>query len=388
MIGADDIVRAIAILSWAVVIWRGLRARSLDETWWACVLLALTTTLSITSNAQLLADVTGVGALATLLANGSAVLAAALLVRWQSLASIRADHAPLPLPLLVGCTGAVLAGLVATWLSASHAADTPATHPAVALHWLLLHAALLAAVSVVGLGKLREVRELPLSGVRTATMFLLFAAACLGTSAGLGVLTQAVALTGVPPSGPLPHLTALLQGVSVVLFLVGVSTPLARQATVAGLTDEVRALGTWLGCPDVELAADEPGRSSGFRLFPLLVEIRDRMWELQQDVDRRDVAAATAHARRLRLTGTSARAFVAAVCLEIGLAAEAADPDPRSADPADLSRLGGGRTPAEEARWLAAITRVRRAHDVTAAARRIRGHAVPARSVGDEAGGS
>jgi hypothetical protein len=328
-----------------------------------------------------------VSALATLVANLSAVLAAALLVRWQSLASIRADQGPFPLPVLVGCTGVVLAGLVATWLSAPHSADTPATHPAVALHWLLLHAALLVAVSVLGRAKLREVRTLPLSGLRTATTVLLFAAACLGTSAALGVVTQAVALGGTPPSGPLPHLTALLQGVFVVLFLIGVSVPLVRPASVAGLADEVHALGTWLGIADIELASAEPGRAPGFELFPLLVEIRDRMWELQQNIDRRDVAAATVHARRSRLTGTSARAFITAVCLEIGLAAEADDPEARSADPADLSRLGGGRVPAEEARWLAAITRVRRTQDVSAAARRIRGQVVPVRGAGDEESG-
>lgn len=376
MIAADDVVRAIAILCWAVVIWRGLRARSLDETWWACLLLALTTTVSIMSNAQLLADVTGVSALATLVANTTAVLSAALLVRWQALASTRADDGPIPLPALVGCTGVVVTGLVATWLSAPHSADTPATHPAVALHWLLLHAGLLAAVSVVGVAKLREVRVLPLSELRTAAVFLLFAAACLGTGSALGVVTQAVAVAGTPPAGPLPHLTALLQGVFVVLFLAGISLPLIRRAHPSGIADEVGALATWLGCPDVEPAPDEPGRAPGFELFPLLVEIRDRMWALQQHVGRRDVAAAVAHARRLRLGGVTARAFATAVCLEIGLAAESDDPDSRSADPADLSRLGGGRTPAEEARWLAAIARVRRTQDVSRAARRIAAHTV------------
>ena len=131
MISADDVVRAIAILCWAAVIWRGIRARRLDETWWACLLLALGATVTITSNAQLLADLTGVSALATLVANVTAVLAAAVLVRWQAQASIRADHRPVPLPVLVGCTGVALTGLVATWLSAPHGSAASATHPAV-----------------------------------------------------------------------------------------------------------------------------------------------------------------------------------------------------------------------------------------------------------------
>ena len=376
MITADDVVRAIAILCWAVVIWRGVRARRLDETWWACLLLAVTTTVTITSNAQLLADLTGVSALATLLANVAAVLAAAVLVRWQAQASIRADHRPVPLPALVGCTGVALAGLVATWLSAPHAAATPATHPAVALHWLLLHTALLAAVAVVGVAKVREVRALPLSSVRSATLLLLCAAASLGLASALGVATQAAALAGTAPAGALPQLTLVLQAVFVVLFLAGVSMPLLRPAQSSGIADEVGALAGWLGCPEIEPVPDGSGQVGAFRLFPLLVEIRDRMWELQQHVDRRQVAAAAAHARRLRLSATSSRAFTVAVCLELGLAAEESEPDGRSADPADLSRLGGGHTPAEEARWLATITRVRRTQDVAAAARRIAAHTV------------
>jgi hypothetical protein len=376
MITADDVVRAIAILCWAVVIWRGVRARRLDETWWACLLLAGTTTVTITSNAQLLADLTGVSALATLVANVAAVLAAAVLVRWQAQASIRADHRPVPLPALVGCTGAVLTGLVATWLSAPHAAATPATHPAVALHWLLLHTALLAVVAVVGVAKVREVRALPLSSMRSATLLLLCAAASLGLASALGVTTQAAALAGTAPAGPLPQLTLVLQAVFVVLFLAGVSIPLLRPAQSGGIADEVGALAAWLGCPEIEPVPDGSGQVGAFRLFPLLVEIRDRMWELQQHVDRRQVAAAAAHARRLRLSATSARAFTVAVCLELGLAAEESEPDGRSADPADLSRLGGGRTPGEEARWLAAITRVRRTQAVAAAARRIAAHTV------------
>lgn len=387
MISVDDSVRALAILAWAVVIWRGVRARSLDETWWSCVLLAFAATVTITSNAQLLADVTGVSALATLLANVSAVLAAALLVRWQALASIRADHGPFPIPALVGCAGVAVAGLVVTWLSAPHSPDTAATHPAIALHWLTVHAALLAASSVVGLAKLREVRALPPSGIRAATTFLLAAAACLSLASALGVVMAVAALAGTPPSGPLPHLVAQLRGACVLLFLAGISAPLIRPAATAGIADEVGALASRLGCPEVELAPDVSGTAPGLRLFPLVVEIRDRMWELQQRVDRRDVAAATAHARRLRLTGTSARAFTTAACLEVGLAAEAEDPDGRSADPADLSRLGGGRTPAEEARWLATITRVRRTQDVAGAARRIRGHVVSVRGTRAEGGG-
>jgi hypothetical protein len=374
MITADDVARAIAILCWAVVIWRGVRARHLDETWWACLLLALTTTVTITSNAQLLADLTGVGALATLVANVTAVLAAAVLVRWQAQASIRADHRPVPLAALVGCTGVAVAGLLATWLSAPHAATTPATHPAVALHWLLLHAALLVVVAVVGLAKLREVRALPLSSMRSATLLLLGGAASLGLASVLGVMTQVTALAGTAPTGPFPQLTQLLQAAFVVLFLTGVSIPLLRPAQSGGAADEVAALAVWLGCPEVEPVPDGSGQVGAFRLFPLLVEIRDRMWELQQHVDRRQVAAAAAHARRLRLSGTSARAFTVAVCLQLGLAAEESEPDGRSADPADLSRLGGGRTLAEEARWLAAITRARRTQDVSAAARRIAAH--------------
>jgi hypothetical protein len=375
MITADDVVRAIAILCWAVVIWRGIRARRLDETWWACVLLAVGATVSITSNAQLLADLTGVSAVATLVANTTAVLAAAVLVRWQAQASIRADHRPVPLPALVGCTGVALTGLVATWLSAPHATSASATHPAVALHWLVLHAALLVVVVVVGAAKVREVRALPLSSMRSATMLLLLAAASLGLASVAGVATQVAALAGTAPTGPLPHLTVLLQAVFVVLFLAGVSIPLLRPArSGAGVADEVGALAAWLGCPEIDPAPD--GGVGAFRLFPVLVEIRDRMWELQQHVERGQVAAAVAHARRLRLSGTSARAFTVAVCLQLGLAAEEAEPDGRSADPADLSRLGGGRTPAEEARWLAAITRVRRTQDVAAAARRIAAHTV------------
>ncbi|MGI5126418.1 DUF6545 domain-containing protein [Pseudonocardia sp. CA-107938] len=363
MITADDVVRAIAILCWGVVILRGVRARRLDETWWACLLLAVTTTVTIASNAQLLADLTGIGALATLLADVTAVLAAAVLVRGLAHASVRADHRPVPAAAVVGGTAVAVVGLVATWLSAPHSASTSATHPAVALHWLLLHTALLAAVSVIGLAKLREVRVLPLSSVRSATVLLLFAAACLGLASALGVLTQVAALTGTEPAGPLPHLTLLLQSAFVVLFLVGVTMPLLRPAHSGGVVDEVAALADWLGCPRVEAPSEG--------LFPVLVEIRDRMWELQQHLDRAQVAAAAVHARRLRLSGTSARAFTAAVCLQIGLSAEAADPDGRATDPADLSRLGGGRTPAEEARWLAAITRARRVRDVSGAARRI-----------------
>jgi len=377
MITADDVVRAIAILCWAVVIWRGVRARHLDETWWACLLLAVTTTVTIASNAQLLADFTGVSALATLVANVATVLAAAVLVRWQAQASIRADHRPVPLPVLVGGTGVALTGLVATWLSAPHAASTPATHPAIALHWLLLHTALLAVVAVVGVAKVREMRALPLSSVRSATLLLLFAAASLGLASVLGVMTQVAALAGTAPTGPLPHLTLLLQAVFVVLFLAGVAVPLLRPAQSGGIADEVGELAVWLGCPDVDPDVDPvPSGSGAFQLFPVLVEIRDRMWELQQHVDRRQVAAAAVHARRLRLSGGSARAFTVAVCLQLGLAAEESEPDGRSADPADLSRFGGGRTPAEEARWLAAITRVRRTQDVSAAARRITAHTV------------
>lgn len=139
MIPTDDLVRVVGIVCWVVVIGRGLRARTLNELWWACVLLAVVTTLAITSNAQWIADVTGVGALATLLSDVAAVGAAALVVRSQARSSGPTERAPVPATCSSRRSGARCWASWAPGLSAPHTADAAATHPTVALHWLLLH---------------------------------------------------------------------------------------------------------------------------------------------------------------------------------------------------------------------------------------------------------
>lgn len=88
-----------------------------------------------------------------------------------------------------------------------------------------------------------------------------------------------------------------------------------------------------------------------------VIDIRDRMWWLQRFVSPADLAAASRQARAEGLLfGTRARAYVAAACLHLAAERGGGNGQPVAPPPANLSRLGGGRTIGQEAYWLAAVS--------------------------------
>lgn len=369
----DNVFRVLSIAIWIAVIWRGLLARGLSELWWACVLLGITATLTISTTVEWFDTVTGHLWLSALVPNLAAVTAATLVVRWQ----IRVTHLLDPprgqQRALVVVLVAVLGVLSLTWFGAS--LSTPAqpgirwipsallNSSPMAAHWLIFYSFILATTISFTTAASRETRVLPPGELRLSLRMLIAAGVCLSGWAAFGVIRRVGALLGHPVI--VADLTDVLLVVFFVLFLTGVTLPLLRRKHQRGepgaVAADVTKLWNWIVPTSPADAGD---------LFPALIEIRDRMWVLQQWVTHDQLSAAAGLARRLGLIGTSARAFTAAVCLQMAMSA-AQSGLAHAADPADLSQLGGGRSPVQEAHWLAAIARARGDHDIAAAAAKI-----------------
>ncbi|NMI01652.1 DUF6545 domain-containing protein [Pseudonocardia acidicola] len=372
----ENVYRGIAVALWVAVLRRGLRASKLGASWWASVLLALVATLKIGSNAELFDRLTGHVWLSVLVANLAAAAAAALVVGSQLVAARppgRRGRRLVAVALVV-----VLVVMAATWFASPlHTPPGPGEtwiprvvlgDAAMATHWLVYHLFLLALAATFLCAGVREIRELPAGVSRQALVLVAASSLCAAAWAGGAVVVQAGELLGRPFP---PPATVLLNGLLVAffaLFLAGICLPVLRAARRRHDPEQVRRdvtrLWQWLtGRP----SGDHRRIITDDELFGLLVEVRDRMWLLQQWVGRDQLSAAAGVARRLGLVGEPGRAFTAAVCLEIGLTALAADAD-RAADPADLSRLGGGQSEKQEALWLAEVQRARTLHDAAAAA--------------------
>lgn len=379
----DNAFRVVSIAIWVAVIWRGVLARGLSELWWSCVLLAVITTLRIGSNVAWFDAVTGHIWLSVLVSNLAAVAAATLVVRWQTKVSYFAEAPRAHQQVLLAAMTTTMAVLVATWFAAPLATAPAAeetwipqsvlSDPFMAVHWLVYYLFLFAVMVVFTIAAGREVRALHRGELRFSLQMLIAAAACLLIWATVGIGMQIGDLFG--STSPLQMMSAanILLMVFFVLFLAGISLPLLRRdrrrREPGMVAQEVARLWWWIsGHTDDDI--EGPFVAEPDDLFPRLVEIRDRMWILQQWVPRQQFDAATHLARRLGLTGAGGRAFTAAVCLELGMSAAREDLA-RAIEPADLSKLGGGRSQVQEAQWLARISRARRAHDTEAAAVKI-----------------
>jgi hypothetical protein len=360
----EQLHRVVVVAAWiGMLIW-AYRGDSLGRWWCSAALLTAAATLSTPGTGGVVDTAVGLTGLSASVAHAAVTAAAGLALRAQlaaarptSTTAARASSAYL----LVAPTVAIATGLLA----------------APPVHGVLYYGAVGVAAAVFALSGYSEIRELTAGRPRAVAQLLTAAAVAVAAWAGLATMRtiaapipevqspqpqtpQPVALVGALDigAGGFLALAAACAGAGLVLAVVH------RRDTVGRSGEQIRdvlALWNWL-CDTGNNSVD---------LFGVVIETRDRLWLTQRWVDVDDLAAATHLARRLGLGGQPARAFITAVCLEIGLCA-IEDNMARPAESADLSRLGGGTSPEEEAAWFAAVWRSRIDHHAAAAAAVIR----------------
>lgn len=374
MTTTDYIFIVVDLALWAAIIWHRAQAKAVGELWWSCVGVAVIITLKIGVIADPFNQLSGGIYLDELLGHLIGVMVISLTLSWLLLIRYGSRRPYLRTRWI--STAAVLGFLATTWFLGP-IYDIPATAdwipssvqnaPILVAHWSVLHLALLTFcvlfVSLAG----AEGRTLPPGYVRLSIRLLLGAAILLALSSGAGVVANVALLFGGSKSPELRLAQNLLLMGVFALFFLAVTIPLARYrggdgSSAASPDARVASLWAWIqgaghagssvGQQDLELL---PG--VGNSLFDHVIDIRDRMWWLQGFIAPADLAAAARQARAQGyLFGTRARAYVTAMCLQLAAERVARMASPVSPPPANLGRLGGGRTISQEAHWLAAVS--------------------------------
>lgn len=355
----EHLHRVVVVAAWiGLLIW-AYRGDAPGRWWCSAALLTTAATLSTPGTGGVIDTALGLAGLSAAVAHAAVSAAAGLALRAQLAAahptSTTAARAS-TVYLLVAPAVLIATGLLA----------------APPVHRLLYHGAVGAAAAVFALSGYTEIRELSAGRPRAVAQLLTAAAAAVVAWAGLAALRTIAAPSPPAQSSPPVELVGALDvGAGGFLALAcaaaGAGLVLAsvhRRDTIGRAGEQIRdVLALWNWLCDTDNDSED--------LFGVVIETRDRMWLTQRWVAVDDLAAATHLARRLGLRGQPARAFITAVCLELGLRA-VEDDTARPAESADLSRLGGGSSPEEEAAWFAAVWRSRIDHHAAAAADVIR----------------
>lgn len=371
----DWLYRATAVAGWLLLWWWGRaagRRGRLPALWWAGCMLAIAATLRTVPATLVLDQVTGQSWLSVLIAHLLALGAAMIVVTVQL-----ASRAPMTRRVRRTLWTAALtaaAGLVTSWWFAAQAAtwptaDLPAAavivlpEPAAIAHQGLFALVVLTAAMTVGISVVRELVDTPPGALRVPLGLMVGTAAC---GASWAAVQAGAAIAPAWNGGIIPSMLGVLDLVVVALAAMLVMTVAAVYRTSLRtvtddpdrILDEVVELRDWL----VELGAAGAGRED---LFGLLIEVRDRMWLLQQQVSSGQLTRAGMATRAMGLFGDTGRAFTAAVALEVAMRN---DPTLRPAHCADISRLGGGADEEQEALWLSEVQRCRTTQPVSTAA--------------------
>lgn len=331
----------LAIGMWTVVLWRIAVARTGSELMWACAAVAVVATLQIDTVRQAIDRGGAQPELSTLASHLVASAAAGLLATWQLALSGPLDRVRRTRSMLGGGFVLVAVALVVTWFASS--AHTGTVHSVVFCSWL-------GTMLVVFLRSARaRVGVLPAGDTRQALCLLMASAVGLLAWATAGAAEHVAGVNWRALRLPDPR---ILLAPTTALFLVAVCWTLIGRDRLRydaeAIPRDLADLWRWLRGPG---GLDQPPKD----LMELVVEIRDLIWHLQRHVPRTYVPEALRAARRQGLGSVRARAFAAAICLELGLVARTAAAD--AVHPADLSELGGGVSPQQEACWLAGVWR-------------------------------
>lgn len=374
MTTTDYIFIVVDLALWAAVIWHRAQAKAVGELWWSCVGIALIITLKIGVFADPFNQLTGGIYLDELVIHLTGIAVVTLTLGWVVL--IRYGSRQPYQRARIATAAAMMVFLTVTWLLAP-IYDIPASEdwipetvladPVMSVHWLGIHLYLLAfCVLFVRLAG-KEVRALPPGYVRLSVGLLVAAAVLLGLNNAAESVAQIVVLaTGAAESAVLMTAVNAVLVAVFALFFLAVTIPLARYrggGAAGASAPDVRVASLWAWIQDAGSPGPSTGQQSmalaspGESLMDQVIDIRDRMWWLQGFVAPADLAAASRQARAQGLVfGTRARAYVTAVCLQLAAERAGSEAAPVSPPPANLGRLGGGRTISQEAHWLAAVS--------------------------------
>lgn len=374
----DWLYRVTAVSGWLLLWWWGRtagRRGRLPALWWAGCVVAVAATLRTVPATLVLDQLTGQNWLSVLLAHLLVETAAVIVVTVQV-----ATRRPITRRVRCSVWAAALAagvGLATSWWFATQGAAWPTTGlpaagtapvivpPVLAaeLHQVLFGLVVLTAAMIVGISVVRELVDTPPGPLRVPLGLAVAAAACATSWAAV---QAGAAIAPAWGGGITTDMLAVLD-----LVVVGLAATLAAAAAVVyrmslreiphdldRVLDELVELRDWLVDPETAGVGRED-------LFGLLIEVRDRMWLLQQQVSSPQLARAGMNARSMGLLGDTARAFTAAVALEVAMRN---DPTLCPVQTADISRLGGGDDEEHEALWLAQVQRCRTTQPVSTAA--------------------
>lgn len=374
----DWLYRVTAVAGWLLLWWWGRaagRRGPLPALWWAGCVLAVAATLRTVPATLVLDRLTGQSWLSVLVAHLLVGAAAVIVVAVQIATRTPMTRRVLRTLWTVALVAA--AGLSTSWWFAAQtatwpAAQLPATGAAAVvvpagraaeLHQGLFGLVVLAAAMTVGISVVRELVDTPPGPLRVPLGLTVAAAACATSWAAV---QAGAAIAPAWGGGIIPDTLAVLD-----LVIVG----LAGTLVVAAVAVYRMSLRELPAEPDrvldelVELrdALVEPGTAGAGRedLFGLLIEVRDRMWLLQQRISSQQLTRAGMVARSMGLLGDTARAFTAAVAVEVAMRN---DPALLPVHSGDISRLGGGDDEEQEALWLSQVQRCRTTQPVDTAA--------------------
>ncbi|WP_232661901.1 hypothetical protein [Pseudonocardia sp. TRM90224] len=372
--------RGAALLLWVVWwCWGRLSGATTSRLWWAAGVLAAALTSYVDPAAALLVALTGLPCVNVLLLHIVVIIAVAAIVQAQQAViwpfDRRADR------LTSGVTGLFLVALVSAWFAWPPSLAGEGSWPAVVLRassgslpYRALMAVALAVAAVAFLrAVLRQHDDVPAGSLRRLLRLAVVASLVVLAWAGLQFVAVARGVSGrawaplVLAWGVLAVMLALGTVAVAAAFIRGTCWARTRRSDVTEDYRNVVELRDWLSerllsVPAVHANALGSDRAD---LLGALIETRDRIWMAQQRISEHHVCVAARLARDLGLGGEAARAFTTATVLELACAV---GPACRPAEGADLSRLGGGHTEEQEARWLAAVNRARMEHPADEAA--------------------
>lgn len=374
----DTAVKVLAVLLWLAVLVGSRRGGARLRTVAWIGVLAAGMTLRIAALGATLDILTGRLGLSVLISNLLLITGSALLACTQLRVRCR--------PRLAGAGAGAGAVAVAGWVVGVWAGPASVVpqgflpmlgRTGVLVSLLGFYLFFVAAAVVLAQASTTTLRDLAPGTLRRDLTAIVALAGAVLAWALTGAVLVVVAL--VRGGGLNPALFTVLEGGLALLVAAGLAVgagPLlrGRGEDPALLHQQVRELHRWLfeRTPTPTGLGTGTGTGTGgggpADMFVAVVEIRDRMWLVQRWVRPADADRAVRMGRQLGLSSSGARAFAAAVCLEIGVAGMVAD-DPTENLSADLGALGGAATEEQEVIWLAQVHRARaQGHTVAAAA--------------------
>ncbi|GEL25751.1 hypothetical protein PSU4_47050 [Pseudonocardia sulfidoxydans NBRC 16205] len=376
----DTAVKVLAVLLWLAVLVGSRRGGARLRTVAWIGVLAAGMTLRIAALGATLDILTGRLGLSVLISNLLLITGSALLACTQLRVRCR--------PRLAGAGAGAGAVAVAGWVVGVWAGPASVVpqgflpmlgRTGVLVSLLGFYLFFVAAAVVLAQASTTTLRDLAPGTLRRDLTAIVALAGAVLAWALTGAVLVVVAL--VRGGGLNPALFTVLEGGLALLVAAGLAVgagPLlrGRGEDPALLHQQVRELHRWLfertPTPTPTGLGTGTGTGTGgggpADMFVAVVEIRDRMWLVQRWVRPADADRAVRMGRQLGLSSSGARAFAAAVCLEIGVAGMVAD-DPTENLSADLGALGGAATEEQEVIWLAQVHRARaQGHTVAAAA--------------------